>query len=90
MPDFTDSELLQSARYDAFHGVVVAAAMTDNHPLQAVFREHFSAVIKAVDAYGKPADSGPPRQWTGEGWVSLYGSEVSAHNLTEPQQEGKK
>lgn len=73
MPKFTDSELLQSARYDAFHGVVVAAAMNDNHPMQKPLREHFSAIIAAIDAHTSIVETPPmPREKSDEDYEREY------------------
>lgn len=46
---YTDVELLEAARYDAFHGVVVTALLTGDHPLQATLREHFAAILAALN-----------------------------------------
>ena len=47
---FTDAELLAQIRIRAFEGLTIAVMLTAEAPLRLMLRQHFTAVLEAIDA----------------------------------------
>jgi hypothetical protein len=45
----TDEELIAQARLRAFEGLMITVMLADKGPLFATLRDHFTAILEAID-----------------------------------------
>ena len=49
MGGYPDEQLLQQARDDAFHGIMMVTALSGEVEIKKDLREHFTAILEAID-----------------------------------------
>jgi hypothetical protein len=50
--EFTDERLVQAARDDAFHGVMMVTSLEKDHPKKAELKKHFEDILGLIDGQG--------------------------------------
>lgn len=53
MGGYTAEELLQAAREDAYHGMMMGVALPMDHPLRLILKNRFEIILQTIDAHKK-------------------------------------